>query len=188
MPKPGAPSTIRVLHPFVLREIDLVSLGGEGDDLDPAGGNRPHVIALADGLSPVGRLDLRLDRIGQGREVGVPLLLVDDQRTVGERDEANFVTADTRCLGGDDDVPAARARRRHLPREALERDQRAIAVPLLFEVGRVMELLGLGRAFVRALVRRAVEPGLAQQLLVERLLPAEGPEGQRSYPDGSIRP
>ena len=52
-------------HPFVLREVDLVSLGGEGDDLDPAGGNRPDVVALADGLSSVGRLDLRLDRIGQ---------------------------------------------------------------------------------------------------------------------------
>ena len=52
-------------HSFVLREIDLVSLGGEGDDLDLASGNRPHVVALADALSSVGRLDLRLDRIGQ---------------------------------------------------------------------------------------------------------------------------
>jgi hypothetical protein len=172
----------------VLREVDLVSFGSEGDDLDPAGGNRPDVVALADALRPVGHFDLRLDRIGQGREVAFPLLLVDDQRPVGECDEPDLVTTDPRRLGGDDDVPPARTRRRDLPRETLERDQGAVAVPLLLEVGRVRELLGLGRTLVRALVWRAVEAGLAQQLLVERLLPAEGPEGQGSYADGSIRP
>src|SRR2546423_6074047 len=90
-------------------ELDLVAVVLEARDLDPARRDRPEVAVPANGLGPVGRLEVQ--RVGE-RSLG----LLAEERPVREHREVGLVAAQSRGLRRRDSVPAPR------PRDAVDAD------------------------------------------------------------------
>ena len=144
----------------MLRELELVAVR-EGDvrDLDPLRAHSPEVSVLPMADHAVGRAYLLLDGVGERREVGVAVLLGDDDVPVRDRRELDSVAGERGCRDRDRHVPLLRA------------DTGAVDDP------------GLGQTRPRWLDRwrrrwsrcssehlGGIEPSLPQELLVERLL------------------
>ena len=108
----------------------------------------------------IGRFQLPLERVGEGRQRFVADLLLDQHRPVGKDVERELVSIDIRGERGCDRVPLAPACDSVYARFACSPDDRTI---------------------VR---RRRVEATLLEQPLVQRLSPPE----ERHYPCGSISP
>ena len=131
-------------------QLELLAVGLEARDRDAAGGDGPDVVALADGLGAVRRLERLLDRVGERCERVRRLVLVDDQVAVRQRDEVHLVAREAR---------APRPRRRRPSGAGAGR-----------RGSRSRPSAGRGRG---AALRLLLEPSLARQLLVQRLAPED---------------
>ena len=160
-PKPWAPSTRQrhapsrtassTVSPPISSSIETTSIL-----LAPTAHSRSSRLVR---LGAVRRVELRLDGVGERRELVVRDVLVDDDRVVLERDEVDGVAREV-GFGGDDGVPLAR------PRDAVE--------PAWFH-----------GATSRRDLRRHRHAALLGEPLVQRLLAppeAHAPGSIRPYP------
>ena len=110
-PRTGLPSTSRV-RPWRVTASSASSPVSPGylGDLDPRRADGPGRRRPAHRLGTVGRREHRVDGVGERRDAVVRLVLLDQQRSVGERDEVHGVAREQRRFGGRDRVPAPRAR------------------------------------------------------------------------------
>ena len=79
------------------------------DDGDLARADRPQPVVAPRALGAVRGVELRLDGVGERRELVVRDVLVDDHRSILERDEVDGVAREV-GFGGDDGVPLTRPR------------------------------------------------------------------------------
>jgi hypothetical protein len=121
----------------------------------------PEVSVLPMADHAVGRAHVLLDGVGERREVGVAVLLADDHVPVRNRRELDPVAAERRCRDRDRHVPLFRP-------DTGAVDDPGLGQPRPRRVDRLRRRWRRGNSEHLA----GIEPGLPQELLVERLLPA----------------